>query len=41
MKTGTDPITTAHGLKIEPMNNPVVATAVMKGQIEGPGKFDL
>src|SRR5215216_2214083 len=35
MKTGIDPIGTAQGVKIEPMNSPVTAIAVRKGQIEG------
>jgi hypothetical protein len=41
MKTGTEPITTAHGVKIEPTNSPVTAIPARKGQMEGSGNFDL
>ena len=37
MATGTTPQTTAHGVKIEPMNSTVVATAPTNGQIVGVG----
>ena len=35
--SSTVPQTTAHGVKIEPMNMIVVATAVTNGQIDGLG----
>src|SRR5205814_3876082 len=39
MNSGTAPIGIAHGVKIEPMKKPVVATAARKGQIDGPGRW--
>src|SRR5689334_1725172 len=35
--TGTAPYTTAHGLKIDPMNSAVVASAVTNGHADGDG----
>jgi hypothetical protein len=39
MVTGTDPTGTAQGVKIEPVNSPETASAVMNGQIDGPGSL--
>jgi hypothetical protein len=35
--TGSEAHTTAHGVKIEPMKNTVVASAVMNGHGDGDG----
>jgi hypothetical protein len=35
--SGTAPIGTAQGVKIDPMNSPVVASAASSGQIDGSG----
>ena len=38
MMIGIDPQTTAHGVKIEPMNITVVAIAEISGHSDGVGK---
>jgi hypothetical protein len=41
MNTGIAPIGTAHGVKIDPMKRPAVASAVSNGHSDGSGKTTL